>query len=374
MNNYKDILAGIDPSISNESLADSVVEKTQIIKRRSFRNTIVVMAVVVALAGFTITAGAVSGWDYSVFARYFFGGSQIVAEGMHDEINYTIVENTFENLSFEVTGLYADNMTIMLSIEVSSDEPVFNDDYSFNLWPEPNRVIFDHSLEKWVKCQWEQSSTFDSQYKRTILYKLYYIDEEIIEGNEYSINFPRAEFFSDPDSSGNHFLQRRVEIRFAIDKLALMNSISASPDFLLDNGNVLNEVRVNPFNIFIIADGQTHFGNDVCDYLSLVDADGNEIKLHDSWYDIFDKDGRLLRFKYVDGIIVVLPLLDPFPTVYTGPIYDEAGNEIIYLYRGVSTMSEDTQKSLKVEILAYNVFDVRDISAIILYGEKIPLR
>jgi len=374
MNNYKDMLTEINPSKSNELLADSVVEKTQIIKRRNFRNTFVVMVVIVALAGFTITAGAVSGWDFSALARYFFGGSQIAAEGMHDEISYTIIENTFEDLSFEVTGLYADDMAIMLSIEVSSDEPFFDGDYSFNLWPDMKNILFDHSLDKWVDCEWQLSGFFDSVYKQTFLYKLYFIDETILEGNEYSIAFSRAEFFSGIDLPGNRFLQGRVEIKFAIDKLALMNSITATPDFQLDNGNVVNEIKVNPFNIFIFAEGQTHFEIDVCNYLSLVDIDGNEIKLHGSWDDVFDKDGRLLRFKTIDGIITVLPLLEPFGTVYTGPLYDEAGNEVIFLYRGVNARSEDLQKSLIVELLAYNVLDVNDISAIILYGEKIPLR
>jgi len=375
MNNYKDMLTEINPSKSNEMLADSVVAQTQIIKRKNFRNTFIIMVVAVAFAGFTITAGAVSGWDFSAVARYFFGGSQIVAEGMHDEINYTIVENTFEDLSFEVTGLYVDDMTIMLSFVVSSDEPIFDDNYSFSLWSDPNRIIFDHSQEKWLKCEWQQSRTYDSLYKQTILYKLYYIDGEIIEGNEYSINFPRAEFFGgEGDYPVSRPLQGYVEIKFAIDKLALMNSITTNPDFLLDNGNVVNEVRINPFNIFIHAEGETNFEIDVCNYLSLVDADGNEIKLHHLWDDVFDKDGRLLRFKTVDGIITVLPLLEPFGTAYDGPIYDEAGNEVIFLYRGVNTRSEDSKKTLIVELLAYSVLDVNDISAIILYGEKIPLR
>jgi len=374
MNNYKDLIDGINPTINSETLADAVVAKTQIIKRKKYRNTCALIITLSILMGFTITAGAVSGWDFFPVARFFFGGSQIAAEGMHDEINYTIVENTFNDLSFEVTGLYADDMTIMLSFEVSSNEPFFDDNYSFNLWPDLNKILFDHSFDKWVNCQWQLSSSFDSVYKQTFLYKLFYIDETILEGNEYSIAFSRAEFFSGIDLPGARSLQGHVEMKFEINKLALMNSITAIPDFLLDNGNVVNEVKVNPFNIFIFAEGQTHFEIDVCNYLSLVDIGGNEIKLHNLWDDVFDKDGRLLRFKTIDGIITVLPLLEPFGTAYDGPIYDEAGNEVIFLYRGVNTMSEDSQKSLKVELLAYNVLDVNYISAIILYGEKIPLR
>ena len=94
--------------------------------------------------------------------------------------------------------------------------------------------MFDYSLDKWVDCQWQLSSSFNSVYKQTFLYKLFYIDETILEGNEYSIAFSRAEFFSGIDLPGIRSLQGHVEMKFEINKLALMNSITVTPDVELD--------------------------------------------------------------------------------------------------------------------------------------------
>ena len=373
MNSYKDLITGINPTISNETLADAVVAKTQIIKQKKFRNACVLMIAIVALAGFTITAGAVNGWDYSTIARYFFGGNQIVVDGMHDEVNYTIVENAIEGFTFEITGLYADDMNIMLSIELTSEKPVFGDNYSFMLWPDKDKTLFDHSLDKWISCNLSQSSSYNHDlYKRTILCKLYYIEEPILEGNEYSIAFSRAQFFG-PDHLESHSLPGRVEIKFAIDKLALINSITVNPNILLDNGYTIDEISINPFNISISATGpKKEFHHDVEDYLSLVDMDGNEIKLN-PLKNIFDKDGQRLKFKENDGVIITVHLLD-FDSVYNGPIYDETGNEIIFIYYGVRTGIKESQRLLKVDLYEYNPIDVNNLSAIIIFGEKIPIR
>jgi len=374
MNNYKKLITSISPAINSETLADAVVAKTQIIKRKKYRKTCTLIITIFVLMGFTITAGAVSGWDYSAVARYFFGGSQIVAEGMHDEINYTVVENTIQGITFEITGLYVYDMTIMLSIEASSQEP-FDENSTLKLWPERDKALFDHSLDEWISCRWSLSGSYGSDmYKRTLLYKLDNIEEPIPEGSEYSIVFTQAEFYIDPDFPGNRAVQGRVEIKFAIDKLALMNSITINPNVELDNGNIIDEIRINPFNIFISANGQTGFDNhDVHEYISLVDIDGKEIKLTPLSY-IYDKDGRWLKFNNENGIITVIQRLEDFPVAYTGPIYDEDGNEITYIYDGTRSEVEGSSKRLQIDIYAYNIIDVNNLSAIILYGEKIPIR
>jgi len=373
MNNYKELITGINPAINSETLADAVVAKTQIIKRKKYRKTCTLIITIFVLMGFTITAGAVSGWDYSAVARYFFGGSQIVADGMHDEINYTIVENTIEGITFEITGLYVDDMTIMLSIEASSEKPVFGDNYVFRFWPGLDEILFDHSLDKWISCRWQQSSSYNPDlHKRTILFKLYYIDEPILEGNEYSINFSRNNPYPGPDHPEDLPMRGRLEIKFAVDKLALMNSITVNPNIELDNGNTIDEIRINPFSIVISANGQKGFNHDVHDYLSLIDMDGNEIKLNEP-HRIFDKDGERLAFKTEDGIIITRPLSN-WDSVYTGPLYDEAGKEAILFWDGIFTENVDSLQKLKVDIYAYSVINVNNLSAIILYGEKIPLR
>jgi len=242
------------------------------------------------------------------------------------------------------------------------------------LWPDRDKTLFDHSLDEWISCSLSQSSSYNPDlYKRTILCKLYYINEPILEGNEYSIILSRNNPYPGPDNLENWSSQGRVEIKFAVSKLALMNSITINPDVLLDNGNIINEISINPFHIFVSANGQTTFHHDVHKYISLVDTDGNEIKLSPLNY-YYDKDGRWLKFKNENGIITLIPFLEEFPVAYTGPIYDEDGNEITLIYDGTKGGQLDSAITLKIDIYPYNTIDVSNLSAIIINGEKIPLR
>jgi len=90
MNSYNEILSEINPTLSDKALTEAVVKKTHIRNRAKVKNICITAIVAGLLAGMTITAGAISNWDYSVIARFFFGGSENVVEGMHDEIRYQI--------------------------------------------------------------------------------------------------------------------------------------------------------------------------------------------------------------------------------------------------------------------------------------------
>jgi len=82
---------------------------------------------IVLMLAITPTVGAVNNWDYTVVARFLFGGSQVAADGMHDVINFNIIENTYENIEFELVGLYADDMSILLASKIFADESAFGE-------------------------------------------------------------------------------------------------------------------------------------------------------------------------------------------------------------------------------------------------------
>jgi len=382
MNNYTEMFDGIKPVKCNEALADAVVSRTQVRQRAKFRNTIVAVAVAVSLMGITITAGAVTNWDYTSIARYFFGDDDIVTEGAHDVINYSIVENTVEGVNFEIVGLYADDLSMLLAIEVTADDPIFGDDLSIVLWPGSGKTLFNHTLDNWVRCGWQQSSnSFTSEYTRTIIYRLTDIDGSINEGDEFTILFPRLEWISSFENTELRSLHGHVEIRFVVDKLALVNAVIVYPDVLLDNGNTLNKVNINPFAVSIYLDGPKSPPTDnVTDHVSFIDINGKELRIHCASIDIFDCDGGRLMFINDEGALRTIQITEEDEDsnffiigVYYGAIYDSEGNEVVYISDGWQSSTLDSAQMLSIKISAFNVLDVKELAAVVYDGVVIPL-
>ena len=386
MSNYIEMFDGIKPGKSNEALADAVVSRVQIRQRVKFRNTLVAVVIAVSLMGVTITAGAVNDWDYTAIARFFFGEDDIVVEGAHDVINYNIVENTIEGVNFEIAGLYADDLSILLAIEVTADEPIFGDDLSIVLWPGSGKTLFNHTLDKWVRCDWQQSSSsFTSEYTRTIIYRLTDINGSINEGDEFTILFPRFNWIGSFENTELRTLQGHVEIRFVVDKLALVNAVSVYPDVLLDNGNTITKVSINPFAVSIYFDGPKSPPTDnVTDHVSFIDINGKELRIHCASIDIFDGDGGRLMFINDEGALRTIQITEEDEDsnffiigVYYGAMYDSEGNEVVYIsdgwQSGWQSGEADSATMLSIKISAFNVLDVKELAAVVYDGVVIPL-
>jgi len=385
MSNYIEMFDGIKPGKSNEALADAVVSRVQIRQRVKFRNTLVAVVIAVSLMGVTITAGAVNDWDYTAIARFFFGEDDIVVEGAHDVINYNIVENTIEGVNFEIAGLYADDLSILLAIEVTADEPIFGDDLSIVLWPGSGKTLFNHTLDKWVRCDWQQSSnSYTSEYTRTIIYRLTDIDGSINEGDEFTISFTRLEWLGSYENTRT--LPVRIEIRFVVDKLALVNAVTVYPDVLLDNGNTITKVSINPFAVSIYSEGPEPLApwsnpfEDVTNHVSFININGKELRIHNATIDIFDGDGNKLGFINGGGALRIIQVIEADENsnwfiigAYHGAIYDIEGNEVFYISDGAKGGWVDGEATLSLKISAINVLDVRNLAAVVYDGVVIPL-
>jgi len=331
---------------------------------------------IVTLMGATITAGAVSGWDFTVIARYFFGGNEVLAEGVHDEINYSIVQNHLEGTTIEVVGLYADETSILVAFEINAEDPASTfREFNFPR-PQAGRYLFDNSSEKWINCSWRLDSFGHADNKRTIVYELTEISAPVVEGNDYTIIFPTFSWYGfDPNLKENRTMYEGVEIRFMIGKPTMVNAVKAYPGILFDDGNTLTELTITPFSLTLSFDGpvsrRLDFDN-VNTNFSLLDKDGKEISLS-ALFDTYDRHGNrvwvylgMIEFKaevLIDGL-----MLD-----YEGPIFDKDGNEIGAFVQGIISKSSDEESTVVLQFAHVGLLDIRSIGTVVFDGVVIPL-
>jgi len=281
MNRYNEILSKIDPTISDRSLADTVIKKANIRKRAALQKLIIAVIVAGLLTGMTITAGAISNWDYPAIARFFFGGSKNVVEGMHNEMRYQVVvdsnkindENSVtgsikgSGFSIELTGLYADEKSILIAFDIIADEPVFEmisiseRGGSLGSGAGNNGYFFNNTLDLW-----EPTYSISKSYRSNggnlakAVYRITRLSNDVKVGNVYTLMFYGIELFLGTEDNGDHILSNPigngpVEINFVIDTLAMGNNLTVYPGITLENGNIITEMYVSPFAILLHFDG-----------------------------------------------------------------------------------------------------------------------
>ena len=367
MNRYTQMIDNIQPASSNEAFADAVIGRVK--KRKRIKTYRMVTSVFIAtiLLGLTITAGAITGWDYTAVTRYFFSDAQIVREGMQDVIDYSVVENTFDNFTFEIIGLYADESTILLALSVIADDPVFNDRQYLSLWP-AGQILFDHSSERLIRCYWTATTSVVSNTELIIVNEFTVIDGIISGGKEYSVLFDRIEWAGNL----NNDLSGRVEFRFLVDDLALENSITVFPNKVISNDKIMIEARINPFFITLLFEGSDiPNAYHVPDIIAFTDNDGDKINIAAAFSDLFDADGNKIGITRQGTVTFNV---DGTTVEYEGKIYDENGNNICLIADSIRvTDYRDERYSVIIHISPFTTLDIRNIAAIVYEGIVIPL-
>ena len=375
MNDYVETFNSIKPQISTDELADVVVEKTRVRERTKFRNTCVAVITITTMLSITLTVGAINGWDYTVVARFLFGGSQIAADGMHDEINFSIIENTYTDIEFELVGLYADDMSILLALEITADEAAFGEERVSKTGSAGGdlRFLFDHKLEKWVSCSWESAFSYSQSSENTVIYMITEIGNTISEGHEFSVVLPVMQHIAAASHGGEGDLSGHVEIKFIIDHLAMLNSVTVYPNMTLGNGNVITELRISPFFIIMYFDGESNppIGNH--GLLTLIDKDGNEMSVYHLSDDFYDIDGNMVKLTTANKAFT----FDEYGNriKYNGTLYDTNGNAVTLINdrESIDSYGFLQQHSVTLNLMMYNVLDAKNIKEIVYDGTRIPI-
>jgi len=277
MNNYREMIGDVKPSLSSKALADAVVEKAHKKNRKMLRNASIIAVLIVILMGTTLTVGAVNDWDYSAVTRFFFGGSPNVVEGMHDELNYVVADNTFSGVNFEVTGIYADIDAFLVAIDMIADEPMFSENMPARINRDEGKSGYEigYTLEPSIRTGYYLlESVYVSDTVMTLVLRVTGIRDMgaiVYNNRDYTVVFTEiisrtvidgVNYFEHPNSIGDDqyeyskpFGDGQAVINFTIDKLAMENIVTIHPNIRLASGNIIKEVKISPFKVYMTFDG-----------------------------------------------------------------------------------------------------------------------
>jgi len=323
MNTYTDLINDLELTSSDEAIVSAVLSKNNTIKRKKIRTTLVSVMVMVVLAASTITAGAVNDWDYAALLQRIFNNNQTVADSISSDINYSVVKNTYDGITFEVSALYADMESLFIVVEISSEEPMFYEPLDIStgslmstliLVPDSPNPIYSERVSfmvndfsyyvidetRLVAVVYFGDHMFAGEaqitYPDGFTSYVFSFSEAVAKGREFALLFGNVPL---PENSNYEGLPLRgggAEVRFTVNEVNEQNTIQLYPELTLDNDDVLNEIRINPFSIVARFEGNAQIlDRPILQYLSdtvIVMSDGETIPLN-----VFDYDGGIIRSK-----------------------------------------------------------------------------
>jgi len=324
MNTYVELLDEIVPSSSDEDIVTAVLNKSSKIKRRRTRSIGISIITLVILTSMTITVGAVNDWDYAAFLRNIFNNNQIVADSIEHDANYRVINNTYDGLTFEMTGLYTDDESLFLLVEITSGKPIFNNSYlargsitsslcivseaadseiaqfldfkvnDFNYYLiDETRIV---AVTFFTEPAWDGGPVFTADVSNSSSFR-----EAVVSGREFSLLFGDVSL-SDMFGQSLGGLPLRdggAELRFKIDAFAEKNVLTMYPEIQFGNDTILKELRITPFSFRAYFSGNARELGDGFSYsydygyttdISIVMNDGEVKPL-----EILNNGGGLLR-------------------------------------------------------------------------------
>ena len=385
MNTYVELLNDINPTSTNEDIVSSVINKNRIIKRRRTRSIIATAIIISLFATMTITAGAVNNWNYAALLQRIFNNNPVAAEIVRtdNDINFTVVNNTFNDITFEMTGLFTDKESLYIVVEITSDEPVFSDDklpadtifggsiyYPLVLVSEVSGtaiaqvldfdkhnfsyfIVDDHRMVS-VIYYGEPRFSVPTSEENNINYtagsgsNTYPFTLALESGREFTVLFGNARYPDSLDNNPQWFsgfplpFRGGVEIKFTIDDINIGNTLIINPDQKVANDNIVKEIKITPFSILITYDG-----------------DFNKVSMNTVFY---DSTGMIVDFGSIilnDGQEKRL-VFDRYDNGITNDMYVGYDPGYVY-YSWFATFTPD------------NLINPDNVAAIIINGVEIPV-
>jgi hypothetical protein len=234
--------------------------------------------------------GAANGWSFTALIQSIFGENQAVIESLQSDINYEVVSNTFEDLNFEVTALYADIESLVVIITVTSEKPIFDETHE-------NSVAISGLLHYGsLETGWPEFKSCLIRYyvvderQMTAVYNFTSPETDVYADVEYSLHFGAEEalFNSKHGILSFPILGGNAEVKFAVDTLSTQNLIHLYPDMSIESGAIISEIIVNPFGFTVYLDGSINdvltsdiIGNAI--YIEMID--GTRRNVMSQWMD-----------------------------------------------------------------------------------------
>jgi len=267
MTNYKELMNDIEPKTSDDAFMSSVFGRNTKKTHKKLRNTCIFAVIMVALTGTTLTAGAVNDWDYIALARNLFGGKQALIEGMHEEISYTVSGDAAQGISYRVSGLFAERDLIIVSIDIISKKPIFDVNLDYGKYTarwDGEFLLFNHKMNRYEQILFAAAETIVTDEQTiTVVYHFENLINEVLAGNEYTLNYAGIDITEVVLSQGITFFDApetgNVNITFTIDEVTAKSEIIIYPDILLESVYTITEIHINLFGINIFLEGEGEY-------------------------------------------------------------------------------------------------------------------
>ena len=303
MSTYTDLIDDIEPTSSDEAVIASVLNKNRIVKRRKVRNLAISAFIVTIFAAMTITVGAVNDWDYTAVMQRIFNDNPVVAGSMEGNANYRVINNTYDGITFELTGIYADDESLFMIVEINSEKPIFAEPLRVNggsalraLLLAPDSPQSDQLYTNWPDRVGFTMSDFryhviDETRKIAAIYlgesrpfqvpagmtsSVHPFHEAAASSREFVLLFGDIMLPDGPDYSGLYLSGGSAELRFTVDAIDKQNVILINRDLPSVYNGLLKEIRITPFSLIIRFDGLSVPAEE---YVDIVMKDGEIIPL-----------------------------------------------------------------------------------------------
>ena len=304
MSTYTDLIDDIEPTSSDEAVITSVLNKNRIVKRKKVRNLAVSVFLITIFAAMTITVGAVNDWDYTAVLQRIFNDNPVVAVSMENDKDYRVINNTYDGITFELNGLYADDESLFLIVEITSETPRFLEPLRVTggsalraLLLAPNSPESDRLYTNWPDRPGFTTSDFhyyviDETRMIAVIYfgesrpyqvpagitsYVHPFHEAAASNREFVLLFGDIMLPDGDDYSGLYLRGGSAELRFTVDAIDTQNIILINSDLPPMNNAILNELRITPFSMTIRFDGLSVI---VGEYVVFLMKDGEAKPLH----------------------------------------------------------------------------------------------
>jgi hypothetical protein len=332
-------------------------ERTKIMKFKPLIAAAVAFCVIGAL-----TAGALTGGF--TFLQNLLGNNPALLENVQSDINYEITENTFEGITFEPVGLYADEEAVFFAVNIIADEPIFGtvNPYLYAAYDKLYRIDNMNQITNYLHGTKQRTHEVYYVDENTLMVVWYISDTgrtaepgdehavsvfnlsywDVIGADAYvtenAINWDESEY-SVMEEWWEKFTvilaNGEATINFTVDELS-DSRIVTFPDTALKCGAVVTELRMNPFGLRLQFDR----------YIEVIHNRAGP--LGDDEFDEF--------FDLFESIRIVM---------ISGEIRD------IGLYFGGAGITPEPYLS---RYFRYDqTFDINEIAAVIFDGVEIPL-
>jgi hypothetical protein len=257
-------------------------------RMKKYRVALVAVAVVVVMLG-TVTVAAVR----TGLMQDWFAGNPAVREIVEGIIDYEVLTNTFEGVTFEMVVLYADEESLFYAVEAVFEEPVFaghrvGDSVSFST----SRLIESFGVGAHGASGMELITDENRATGVWYISQLGNSGGSVVEGTAYTIEFYEISARDVQSGEDTVLAMGHAEIRFTVGAPSSQQFVIIEPDLALPSGDVLKEVKITPFSIKLcfygnaeyIAQfdrGRLGYGNNAYEGSSIVMKNGEVRELSD---------------------------------------------------------------------------------------------